>query len=72
MAEIEEERSDVSIDSGLEWELEQGIPQVDDPFIQKYMRGREALIEQENKQRHGNCLELLPPSFSFHFLSLST
>lgn len=48
-----EDLSDVSIDSNLEWELEQGIPQFEDPFIQKYMQGREALIEQEKKQRHG-------------------
>jgi hypothetical protein len=45
--------SDVSIDSTLEWELEEGIPQLEDPFIQKYVQGREALIEQERKQRHG-------------------
>jgi adenosine deaminase CECR1 len=43
---------DESDDSQLEWELEEGIPQVDDPFIQKYMAGRQALIEQEKKQRH--------------------
>ena len=41
-----------SLDSQLEWELEEGIPQVEDPFIQKYMLGRQALIEQEKKQRH--------------------
>lgn len=49
-----ESTSDVSIDSNLEWELDQGIPQTEDPFIQKYMQGREKLIEQEKKQRHGN------------------
>ncbi len=43
---------DESIDSQLEWELEEGIPQLEDPFIQKYLAGREALIEQEKKQRH--------------------
>ena len=37
----------------LEWELEEGIPRFDDPFIQKYLHGREALIEEEQKQRHG-------------------
>ena len=35
------------------WELEEGIPQVEDPFIQKYLNGRDALILQEKKQRHG-------------------
>ena len=51
--------SDGSIDSDLEWELEQGIPQFEDPFIEKYMQGREALIEQEKKQRHGNYATLI-------------
>ncbi|OKL60832.1 hypothetical protein UA08_03751 [Talaromyces atroroseus] len=36
----------------IQWELDEGIPQVEDPFIQKYLNGREALIEQEHKQRH--------------------
>jgi hypothetical protein len=52
MAEADD-LSDMSIDSNLEWELEEGIPQFEDPFIQKYMQGREALIEQEKKKRHG-------------------
>jgi len=52
MEEVED-LSDISIDSNLEWELEEGIPQMEDPFIQKYMQGREALIEQEKKKRHG-------------------
>ena len=43
---------DESVDSQLEWELEEGIPQLEDPFIQKYLAGRKALIEQEKKQRH--------------------
>ena len=41
------------LDEDLEWELEEGIPQFEDPFIEKYMQGREALIEQEKKHRHG-------------------
>lgn len=36
-----------------EWELEEGIPQVEDPFIQQYLNGRKSLIAQEQKQRHG-------------------
>jgi len=44
---------DSSVDSEFEWEMEEGIPQVDDPFIQKYLNGRQALIAQEKKQRHG-------------------
>ncbi|KAJ9203145.1 hypothetical protein DTO166G4_238 [Paecilomyces variotii] len=35
-----------------EWELDEGIPQFGDPFIQKYINGREALIQEERKQRH--------------------
>lgn len=52
MAAINGASDDESIDSQLEWELDEGIPQVEDPFIQKYLAGRKALIEQEKKQRH--------------------
>lgn len=48
---------DESIDSQLEWELDEGIPQIDDPFIQKYMAGRQALIDQEKKQRHDRAFK---------------
>ncbi|KAK4936264.1 hypothetical protein LTR66_015361 [Elasticomyces elasticus] len=41
-----------SITSLQEYELDEGIPQVEDPFIQKFMAGRTQLIEQEKKQRH--------------------
>ena len=34
-----------------EWEIEEGLPQFEDQFIQKYLQGREALIEQEKAQR---------------------
>ncbi|MCJ1247549.1 hypothetical protein MMC30_004763 [Trapelia coarctata] len=34
-----------------EWELELGLPQLEDPFIQKYIQGRAALIEQERSSR---------------------
>lgn len=36
-----------------EWELEEDIPQVEDPFIQKYLSGRDALVAEEHKKRHG-------------------
>ncbi|CAF9927810.1 MAG: hypothetical protein GOMPHAMPRED_004497 [Gomphillus americanus] len=49
---------EVSINSQLEWELEEGIPQPDEPFIQKYMAGRAALIEQEKKQRHDRAFKM--------------
>lgn len=34
-----------------DWEIEEGLPQFSDQFIQKYFEGREALIEQEKAQR---------------------
>lgn len=54
MAEVSD---DESLTSLQEWELEEGVPQVDDPFIQKYMNGRNALIEQEKKQRHDRAFK---------------
>lgn len=40
--------------SNEEWEeIAQTIPAQDDPFIQKYLSGREALIAEEKKQRSG-------------------
>ncbi|KAJ5662522.1 uncharacterized protein N7477_010138 [Penicillium maclennaniae] len=38
--------------SDKSWELEEGIPQVEDPFIQQYLKGRDALIAEEQKRRH--------------------
>ncbi|KAM5488577.1 putative adenosine deaminase, partial [Microsporum audouinii] len=35
-----------------DWEVEEGIPQFEDRFIQKYLHGRNALIQEEKKQRH--------------------
>ena len=55
----ESNESDYSIDSDVEFEFSEGIPQVEDGFIQKYLQGRQALIEQEEKQRHGTFLCLL-------------
>lgn len=42
-----------SQDEVAAWEVEEGIPQFEDPFIQKYLQGRNALIQEEKKQRHG-------------------
>lgn len=44
-----------------DWELEEGIPQVEDPFIQKYLNGRSSLIAQEQKQRHGQQHHQIQP-----------
>lgn len=44
-----------------EWEeVAQTVPSVDEPFIQKYLSGRDALIAQEKKQRSGNAPLYLP------------
>lgn len=40
-------------DEDLKWKMEEGVPRVDDPFIQKYLQGRDALVEEEHRQRHG-------------------
>jgi adenosine deaminase CECR1 len=36
------------------WEAEEGVPHVDDPFIQRFLTGRLSLIEREESQRHGS------------------
>ncbi|OCK85550.1 Metallo-dependent hydrolase [Lepidopterella palustris CBS 459.81] len=33
------------------WEQAEGVPRLDDPFIQKYLQGRDSLVAQEKKQR---------------------
>jgi adenosine deaminase CECR1 len=40
-----------------EWEQAEGVPSNSDPFIQKYLSGRDALVEQEKKQRSGWCIK---------------
>ncbi|KAF1998680.1 Metallo-dependent hydrolase [Amniculicola lignicola CBS 123094] len=34
-----------------QWEKAEGVPSLTDPFIQKYLAGRDALVAQEKKQR---------------------
>jgi hypothetical protein len=53
----------------IEWEKSEGIPQVGDSFIQKYFNGRNALIEQEHKQRHGQILHNFIRPFSLSLFS---
>lgn len=37
-----------------EWEeISQDIPKLEDPFIQKYVKGQQALIAEEKSQRSG-------------------
>ena len=38
------------------WEAEEGVPHVNDPFIQRFLQGRLSLIEREEAQRHGSIL----------------
>jgi adenosine deaminase CECR1 len=35
------------------WAQAEGVPSLSDPFIQKYLSGRDALVAQEKKQRSG-------------------
>jgi adenosine deaminase CECR1 len=35
------------------WAQAEGVPSLTDPFIGKYLTGRDALVEQEKKQRSG-------------------
>lgn len=47
------EDDEIYEDESDDWEFEEGLPQMDDQFIQRYLQGREALIGQEQKQRSG-------------------
>ncbi|ETN46785.1 uncharacterized protein HMPREF1541_00974 [Cyphellophora europaea CBS 101466] len=47
-----EDSDNESITSIQEYELDNGIPQPEDPFIAKYLAGRQALIQQEKRLRH--------------------
>ncbi|CAD6573654.1 MAG: hypothetical protein ASARMPRED_006232 [Alectoria sarmentosa] len=50
MASICHDQSEVGSDIS-DWEIEEGLPQFEDQFIQKYFQGREALLDQEKSQR---------------------
>ena len=36
-----------------DWIRAEGVPSLSDPFIQKYLQGRDALVQQEKRQRSG-------------------
>ena len=38
------------------WAKAEGVPSLTDPFIQKYLSGRDALVQQEKRQRSGSSL----------------
>lgn len=52
------------------WKKEFGVPSTSEPFIQKYLNGREALIAQEKRLRSGS-LVIMPPSASSRTLTNS-
>jgi hypothetical protein len=43
-----------------DWEQAEGVPSLSDPFIQKYLAGRDALVQEEKKQRSGTHRAPLP------------
>ena len=43
--------SQQEVGDDAEWRRSEGVPSFEEPFIQKYLDGRDALIAQENKQR---------------------
>ena len=46
------ERNESDTESQVsDWEIEEGLPQFKDQFIQQYLQGREALVDQEKSQR---------------------
>ncbi|KAL4913789.1 hypothetical protein BDW62DRAFT_191893 [Aspergillus aurantiobrunneus] len=48
-------------DSSL-WEAEEGVPHIDDPFVQRFLTGRLSLVQREESQRHdANLHNALPP-----------
>lgn len=46
--------------SDADWEQAEGVPSLSDPFIQKYLQGRDALVQQEKKQRSGPFVHQTP------------
>lgn len=52
MAENESQRD-------ADWEREEGVPSLSDPFIQKYLQGRDALVQQEKRQRSGRSNKIM-------------
>lgn len=46
----------LSIEDEEEWAREQGVPSFEEPMIQRYLQGRDALSAQEKKQRSGSLV----------------
>ncbi|KAF2150238.1 Metallo-dependent hydrolase [Myriangium duriaei CBS 260.36] len=48
--------------SDAEWRRSEGVPSLEEPFLKKYLHGREALIAQEKKHRSDHAFrEVLSP-----------
>jgi adenosine deaminase CECR1 len=43
----------LSLEDDEEWHQREGVPRLEDQFIQKFLEGHDALVEQEKKQRSG-------------------
>ena len=51
-AMMEEQMETMSLEDE-EYDKAEGLPSLSDPFMQKYLDGRDALVAQEKKQRSG-------------------
>ena len=49
-----------------EWVQAEGVPSLSDPFIQKYLQGRDALVQQEKRQRSGWWPRITLPNYHEH------
>lgn len=57
-----EEHEQQAQDEDEGWLVEEGVPSADEPFIQKYLDGRDALVAQEKRQRSDHVFrEALSP-----------
>lgn len=48
----------ITLSDDEQWVREQGVPGMEQPFIQKYLQGRDALVAQEKKQRSGSLASI--------------
>jgi adenosine deaminase CECR1 len=55
-ATTEKDMDQLSIqdEADAQWLQERGVPSLQEPFLQKYLQGRDALVDQEKKQRSGS------------------
>lgn len=48
----------LNLEDDDEWHQQEGVPRLEDAFIQKFLAGRDALVAQEKKQRSGSWSHL--------------